>query len=1057
MKHFYEKIISIVMMLTVSINLHGSIVKTELSGLQNGDAAVLTISSENYISSIAASENGSYEFADVPIGLHSVKVEVTGYNLPKTQLVRVNNDGSVDPQISIKLVVTKMDENPDAWHHVWESDESIGGYTTTSYINTRPEVEFLGKKVTPSDVPSMAILMEQYKIILVDEELPWTQEHAYRLLETMKTLPSNYDSKTLSKFILTDTKLTDDLSIENNGEGNTVRISQDAFAYANPFLVNLDGVRGKFFSKRLHHALTKFVTDFGSDKNAVNNILSERFGVSIEIPDYSALTAHTTGEDAGSFQEFYPSELVAIINMFEELPEGFHKTPNLKYLARRADGHLHPIYDGAAAVSWCMENGYIEFINAPHMNITSFGGNNERFDTQRLILHEKTHFLWAFSFSDEIKSQWAEIGGWYKDPNAGDDPNSGWSTTKTTEFVSAYAHAHNPNEDMAESVAFYLKDPEELMSRSIAKYEFIRDRIMHGTRYISSIPDHLTFEVLNLFPDYDYPGKIKKVEISVEGKPEEDKELTFDIYLNHLEGYNDGASSAFTRIFSPTFIDDEGNLNGTYIDLGFDSVNEDPWHLRGTYTISKYSKSGYWIPGDINVNDLAGNTRYEGRNDCISNIYINNSLEDLIVPKYEKESLRYEISDVKIGDHHEQILSVKFNAYDNINVSNVYGGLYTGVDSNHMPGWNTIVDKENKTIEIQYRIRDYFYSTDYYIAHLSITDEGGISKDIRFSEDPSHEPIKKIHIETPNPDYKDAELDLNRIYVYAQPSHPEAPDGETIVKTTFYAKDNIAGLAIYSITLRDPQGSMHFYWGDATPTDEEGYFRGDPTIWTKYEQTLILPQGSAPGIWGIGEITLRDHAYNDFTYNFVETLIFEPDDSEDGWELFADFDEQKMLNITFANNASAAYGFTYRIINEETGEEISGNSRVTKTRSGEEQNIILDTCVVDVSSMSDGNLLVIATVKDDEGNVVTVKSTKILKESSSGIKTMNTDNSNLMIAVHNGHIEIKGLDEEKIVDIYTLNGITVFSGSVKECESHQLESGIYILKVNEKVAKIHIK
>ena len=85
------------------------------------------------------------------------------------------------------------------------------------------------------------------------------------------------------------------------------------------------------------------------------------------------------------------------------------------------------------------------------LNITfnSFGNTNESFGTLRLILHEKTHFLWEFAFSDEIKNDWIALGGWYKDPNA----DSGWSTTKDTEFVSAYAHAINPNEDMAESVA----------------------------------------------------------------------------------------------------------------------------------------------------------------------------------------------------------------------------------------------------------------------------------------------------------------------------------------------------------------------------------------------------------------------------------------------------------------------------------------------------------------------------------------------------------------------------------------------------------------------------
>lgn len=1027
MKRINVKILNLILGMMTGLSAEAAVVRTELGGLETGDSAVVSISSQTFFSSRQVKANGLVDFPDVIPGLHSVKVEASGYNLPKTQLVRVNEDGSVDPAVGIKLVMTKMEEDPDTWHHVWESDGSIGGYTTTSHVNVRPEVEFLGKRIVPSDVPSMALLKDQYHIILVDEEMPWTQECAYRLLETLKTLPRNYDSLVDSKFILTEEKLTDDLNIKKEQGGNTVRISQDAFAYANPFLVNLDGVRGRFFSKRLHHALTKFVTDFGQDKEALDQILESRFGLSVNVPDYRELTAGTTDEDHTCFQEFHPSELVAVINMLEELPEGFHVTQNLRYLVRRLDGHPHPLYQEAAAVSWCKENGYIEFMVSDYGS--AFSGNNEQFDTQRLILHEKTHFLWAFTFSEEIRNDWVEVGGWYRDPNAGNDPDAGWSTTKTTEFVSSYAHAYNPNEDMAESVAYYLKDPEKLMSRAPEKYDFIRDRIMHGTRYISSIPDHLTFEVLNLYPDYDYPGKIKKVDITVTGAPDEDKQLTFDLYLDHFEGFDDGASSAFTRIKSPTFIDEEGVERGTYIDLWFGQVDGDSWHLRGTSTISKYSKAGYWVPGDISVSDMAGNTRFEGRNDCVTNIYINNSLEDLIAPVYVKGSLSYEVEERVVEGHHEQILSVKFQAYDNVNIKGVYGGLYTGVDSNHMPGWNTIVNKEDKTVEIQYRIRDYFYSTDYYIAHISITDEGGLSRDVLFSEDPSHEPIQRIHITTPTPDYEHAELDLNRMYVYAEPTHPEAPDGETKVTVSFYAKDNISGLSIYNVTFRDPQGIQHFYWGDWVPTDSEGYFSGDPTLWTKYEKTIVLPQGSAPGVWGISEMGVRDHAYNDYTYNFVETLIFEPDDSEDGWELFAEVEDSSLL-FGLISDSQSGYGFTWRIIHEETGMEINGESEGLPTRSSESIR-------ADLSSMPYGDLiLIVKAYGNDADDVLAVKSLRINYIDELGVNVMSDDDAEM--------------------DVFTFDGILVKRNCGKEF-LHSLSSGMYIIRSGDRVKKVILK
>ena len=98
--------------------------------------------------------------------------------------------------------------------------------------------------------------------------------------------------------------------------------------------------------------------------------------------------------------------------MFEEFPEGFRKVPHLKYLIRRQNGHDHPLYPEAAAVAWpTLENGYIEFMEK------AFGGNSQELATQRLILHEKTHFLWQHVFSEEIKAEWIKLGGWYKDPN----------------------------------------------------------------------------------------------------------------------------------------------------------------------------------------------------------------------------------------------------------------------------------------------------------------------------------------------------------------------------------------------------------------------------------------------------------------------------------------------------------------------------------------------------------------------------------------------------------------------------------------------------------------
>jgi len=47
--------------------------------------------------------------------------------------------------------------------------------------------------------------------------------------------------------------------------------------------------------------------------------------------------------------------------------------------------------------------------------------------------------------------------------------------------------------------------------------------------------------------------------------------------------------------------------------------------------------------------------------------------------------------------------------------------------------------------------------------------------------------------------------------------------------------------------------------------------------WYEYESTVVLPPGSAPGTWGVTELTLTYRAQNYKTYNFTEIVSFEID------------------------------------------------------------------------------------------------------------------------------------------------------------------------------------
>ena len=944
-----------------------------VQGIEQNDTVFAYISSDTYLKRQILISNGDVTFSDVPAGSHSIKLEASGYNIPQSKTVIVDEEGNVTPSEKINLAVTKMSADTSIWAHHWESDGSTSGYVTTAHVNTPPAIEILGKKIVPSGVSFFDCLYDTYNVILSDELSPWSDEYAYRLNETIKTIPVEWAWKSKTRIIRLSTKhIADDLIVSDTiSDTQIITISEDAFYYANPFLVNLDGVRGRFFSKRLHHALVNIITDYGRNRDIANSILENRFGCSINVPDYSELTRGITNEDASCFQDFIPSELVAIINMFEELPEGYHVTPHLNYLIRRLNGHTHPLHPQAAAVSWCVDNGYIEFMES------TFGGNNVNFATQRLILHEKTHFLWAFTFSDNIKNEWIKLGGWYKDPNNGNK----WSTTKETEFVSAYAHEINPDEDMAESVAFYLKDPDMLLSRAPEKYEFIRDRIMHGTRYISKIRDDLTFEVLNLFPDYDYPGKIKRLDITVEGGPEDDKIVTVEIELNHIEGLEDGSSVAITRISSPRSKDFTDYFEGQYYDMWLSPVDDNPHLLRGTMEFSRYSCSGYWVSNGIQLYDEHGNARLTNTNDYAWNLYIDNPLEDLVKPSYISGSLAYELTDTILENgFHAQNWKVTCKAIENVGMR--YCQIRIGCESFY--SIDDIVgdyDEETQTCTFNCIIPDFYKEANYYVEWLRLCDLAQNVSEYNFSDSPTQEQRIFQTIRTPNPDYDAPELDLNRIVVYAEPTNKLAPDGETIVTINFYARDNISGLGLVSYKLIDPQGLFHGDWFYHRNVYGQ-YFDGDPTVWEKYTIQTILPRGSAPGIWGLYDLELHDKALNSKTYNFVETCIFEPDDSDTDYILFAELeDNDSTLNLSFSSDEFNIEKYQYRIIHDDTGLEISDTVIVSAHsplrapgRDGcNEGNI-------DISALPDGKIVVIVIAMDSNNKPLTVKSTQVEKK-----------------------------------------------------------------------------
>ena len=177
----------------------------------------------------------------------------------------------------------------------------------------------------------------------------------------------------------------------------------------------------------------------------------------------------------------------------------------------------------------------------------------------------------------------------------------------------------------------------------------------------------------------------------------------------------------------------------------------------------------------------------------------------------------------------------------------------------------------------------YMPSSIYRMNYIVMIDEALNERGVYFTH-PGHglrptsivvdETPRQIELQTNNPDLDPPELDINGIEISAEPTYPDAPNGETLVTITFRVRDNISGYNIGSMRLRDPQGIEHHHY-HYSPDRSRLFPEGDPTRWTTHTQTVLLPPGSAPGTWGLAEMTVRDRAGSFQRYDFTEIIHFE--------------------------------------------------------------------------------------------------------------------------------------------------------------------------------------
>ncbi len=764
----------------------------------------------------------------------------------------------------------------------WEISEVPSGQET-AFVPQPIEVEIENTGINAFLSSSASYtLSRRYKVYLSPE---WDADKAYLLLLALQDMTYGYGAhsppwlRNPSYWILSDAHVAQDIDLGPDvevgyGSLRTITIASEAFTHAQPFVAKIDGVQGRYFSKRLWRAVLRFATYIpgeGIQHRAIDNMLQRYYGVTVHVPDYEVLT----GEPAYKFSKFTYEEILGIMIMFEEYPSGMHVTPGLKYLIRRAPD---PFVEYVARAN--TGKGFIEFTdNAFEDGITH--------DTQRIILHEKAHFLWSYLFDRQLKADWIELGEWYYEDGR-------WLTTNQTEFVSDYAHGENPNEDMAESIAYYIVTPDKLRSRSPAKYAFIQNRIMHGTRYISTIREDLTFVVYNLYPDYVYPGEVVRVDVTVEGDSEGEGSKLVEIEIEtHTENeldYSIGGSVVFRLLDGDRDRNHLSYFRVVLRPIGAKQSNI----LRGHKTVPSYYSKGHYTITQVSTYDVNRLTRYNSGGFGLQ-IYINNRYEDLYPPEYVPNSATLTVSDAYTEkNEHFYAVTATWQVKEDRTLSGYTyiepeekqdfrpGGHYY-LPPYHMKweGWRLVradrVRHEGDiwTLKSTFFIPHYMPGGVYELKSLSFKDEINLESAWLPKID---EQIQKVTIETKNPDTMPPTLDVNRITVDAEPVNPANPNGETLVTVAYYVKDDISGFESGHIAIRDPLGGESSY-GFQGPYSynhtNEIYFQDDPNVYRKYTSSIHLPEGSFPGVWGVIGISVTDKARNNIYHDFTEITRFE--------------------------------------------------------------------------------------------------------------------------------------------------------------------------------------
>lgn len=856
-----------------------------------GGTVVVTIANDSFIESQNAS-GGSFSFPYVPAGVYSLFAESEGASYGPAHKVIVRSDGDCS---GISLVRQEV-PSTSSFAFRWKQQASLtSGMEQSTRISTQPSTAAatLNSLATP-EVPASAqssaadYLLQRFKITLDSSALSWSAEHAERLrLAFDNIFPETRGDSPIQKssfWVLTSDQLPNDIELAEVNDTIEVRINTEAFRYAALTPAILDGVRGEFFSERLTLATVRFLSRNGRDRGLVEQILFERyrFRVVNDLSEACSLTYTTSRECGESFQFFTNEELLQLLGAIAQLPPpsdpqaAYTQTP----LIRRKTGVRHPsrALDKIKVIPYSGANvsvPYIEVAAEAFLPPSEMLLGDPRQPNKEILLlgivGANASILWDTVLTQELRDAWVTETGW-----SFDSISKFWSNDNLTELgapLPAGVVDSGPRGDFATSVAKYIASPEELRFRSSRRFEFLKLYIMHGLRYSRQFREDLKFPVLNLRPDFSYPGKVNGLEVVVTGEPEEHKLIRMRVTLEGSDPLEHGARMAYVNL--------RHRGTGTPLNLNLVADRPDPVYgtslvLRGYHQVSKYQPGGFYDLVSIVLIDGVDNMRFNNRKDVGFRFFLKNTAEMPKPAELLPESIKLTLTETAIEGVTVPTLTTVFK------VTNPEALLHAqdyqiALNESRVPlSAGARVTRVKDTVQIARPVSPFLPSGIYGVPILTLANEGSISHYL-FSLDGGMRgdgvlPMPLLEYENSNGDETAPEIDLNGITVRAESLSPDKPNGATKVVVRVRARDNLSGLRDMNFCLLSPLNRSvcnSFDLGLKTGVLPEG-----TTEFKEYESTIYLPAGSAPGDWGINFIASTDRVGNHVNHPLTEIVKF---------------------------------------------------------------------------------------------------------------------------------------------------------------------------------------